>query len=109
MRALASLSRADAPPGASWAVFERDVELPKPLSNLVRDVEVLVLAGIGTQVDEELHEAGHNVAVASAGGRRQKNAKNLAQLPESESSPLKRIDGAGRSGTLELLCIREAI
>src|SRR5262249_14274429 len=74
----------DPPAGAAGAVLQRHAQLAEALADLVAQGEVLGLARLVPQVDEQLHEAGDELVVAAPGllDRRPEQAEDLRQLAQ---------------------------
>src|SRR6478672_8390554 len=72
----------EAPVGlAAGTVLEGDIQLLEAVADLVAQREVLRLAGLVAEVDEELHQAAHQLIVAALLRRRlPEQAEDLAQL-----------------------------
>ena len=94
-------SRSSHPPaGAAGPVFQRHAEFRQPLADLVGHGEVLGLAGVGAEVEEQLHQAADELVVAALrrGDRLLEEAEDLAQflqdaaraVPELRLSPIAR-------------------
>ena len=76
------------PVGSAFAVFERDAELGQRVANLVGGGEVLVLAGVGAHLDQQLHQLAGQLVVAAgglAGGLR--NRPSVAVSSRSVAAP----------------------